>query len=144
MDWHGETPDPNAEPANSPLLSCNQGWGGYTWNRSLFADPAAFQKSLHSRGLQLVLNTHDQCGVQSTQGEIYNAIAKDMGVDPASNSTVACHLQDKVYTDSLWKHAMRSSENENVDYWWTDLCDLGTPGAGAGPYISHDNIASLV
>jgi hypothetical protein len=39
MDWHGETPDPGGEPQGSPLLSCNKGWGGYTWNRSLFVDP---------------------------------------------------------------------------------------------------------
>jgi hypothetical protein len=47
MDWHGETPDPGGEPAGSPLLSCNSGWGGYTWNRSLFVSPVAFQKKVH-------------------------------------------------------------------------------------------------
>lgn len=81
-------------------------------------------------GLNLILNTHDQCGVQSTQGALYKAVAHDMGVSVSGNTTVPCHLQNERYVDSLWTHAMRSDENTGVDYWWTDLCDLGTPGQG--------------
>ena len=46
------------EPAGSPLFSCNKGWGGYTWNRSLFADPVAFQKKVHARGLSIGLTAY--------------------------------------------------------------------------------------
>ena len=192
MDWHGETPDPGGEPAGSPLLSCNKGWGGYTWNRTLFADPVAFQRKVRAVqrdgectlqctlqctlgpflarprkvplgaaaccslflltcalwvtpprpkvhdewGLNLILNTHDQCGVQSTQGALYKAVAHDMGVSVSGNTTIPCHLQDERYVDSLWTHAMRSDENTGVDYWWTDLCDLGTPGQGEGSALA--------
>lgn len=54
--------------------------------------------------------------------------------EPSSNATVACHLQDKRYSDALWRYAMRSAENEGVDYWWTDLCDLG---AALAPPPAH-------
>jgi len=101
MDWHIVTPDPDGEPPDSPLLNCNHGWGGYVWNRSLFGNPVEFQRKIHERGLKFVINTHDQCGVQSTQGDLYN----------------------------------------EVDYWWTDFCDLGTPGQGAGNTSNYRCIA---
>ena len=31
------------------------GWTGYTWNRSLFPDPASFLKKLHGRGMRPLL-----------------------------------------------------------------------------------------
>ena len=92
-------------------------------------------------GLSLVLNTHDQCGVQSTQGDIYVAVVTDMGLPSNGTETVPCHLQDKRYADALWTHAMRSDENSGVDFWWTDLCDLGTPGKGAGNQSNYRCLA---
>merc|ERR1719464_2699528 len=62
-------------------------------------------------------------------------------MDPASNKTVQCHLQDPRYVKALWQRAMRSEENAAVDYWWTDLCDLGTPGKGAGNQSNYRCIA---
>ena len=38
-----------------------------------------FQRKVHARGLKLMLNTHDQCGVQSTQGPIHAAVARAVG-----------------------------------------------------------------
>lgn len=118
MDWHAETPDPGGEPPG-PLAHCNTGWGGYTWNRTLFPDPEAFQRDLHRQGLQLTLNTHDQCGIQRTQGLVYRRMAAAMGLPVGSHQTVQCHLQNKSFTDALYAYAMGSDENQMVDYWWT-------------------------
>jgi hypothetical protein len=49
-----------------------------------------------------------------------------MGLSPADNKTIDCQIQDERYVEALWRHAMRSDENVGVDFWWTDLCDLGT------------------
>jgi len=130
MDWHITTPDPGGEPSGSPLEHCNTGWGGYAWNKTLFNDPVKLQQILHDRNLTIVLNTHDQCGVQATQGELYSKMKAAMGLK--SNSTIGCHLQSKQFTEALWSIVMRSQDNTGADYWWTDLCDLGNAGQGAG------------
>jgi len=41
---------------------------GYQWNTNLFPDPPAFIAWAHSEGdFELVLNIHDQCGVDECQ-----------------------------------------------------------------------------
>lgn len=39
---------------------CRGGFGGYVWNKKLFSDPLAFQEWVHSVGMELTLNIHDQ------------------------------------------------------------------------------------
>src|SRR6478735_525414 len=48
MDWHITDVDP----------AIGSGWTGYTWNRSLFPDPAAFLASVHERGLRVRSEEH--------------------------------------------------------------------------------------
>jgi hypothetical protein len=39
---------------------CRSGFGGYVWNKKLFPNPLPFQEWVHSVGLELTLNIHDQ------------------------------------------------------------------------------------
>jgi alpha-glucosidase (family GH31 glycosyl hydrolase) len=43
---------------------CIQGYGGYVWDSTYFPNPPAFQQWVHEDAdLQLLLNIHDQCGI---------------------------------------------------------------------------------
>jgi hypothetical protein len=64
-------------------------------------------------------------------------MAHALGLDPTTRQTIPCHLQSQAYTAALYAHAMSSPENRGVDYWWTDLCDLGKAGQGAGNQTNY-------
>ncbi len=109
MDWHLVDIDPKY----------GTGWTGYTWNRDLFPDPPAFLRRLHERGMRLTLNVHPADGVRAFE-DCYPAVARAMGVDPASRAPVAFDAADpkfmRVYFDEI-HHPM---EDDGVDFWWID------------------------
>ena len=76
MDWHVTDVDP----------SLGSGWTGYTWNRDLFPDPAAFIASLHERGLRLTLNVHPADGVRAHE-DAYPAMAASARAVRATRAT---------------------------------------------------------
>ncbi len=69
MDWHK-----TAIPARF-----GSGWTGYSWNRDLIPDPAAFLNGLHERGLKVTLNVHPADGIRAF--EDYPMVAKRLGLD---------------------------------------------------------------
>ena len=73
-----------APPACTQFIGV-KGWGGYTWNTSLYEDPQAFIDLLHSdeHRLQLSLNFHPDNGVDACQ-KMYGEFARALGVDPAT------------------------------------------------------------
>ena len=93
MDWH-------VEPPNTP--GCDP-YGGYVWNTALFPDPANFTAFLKAEGLRSIVNTHDVTGVDHCQVGVYEAMARASGVDPATNASVPCRLQDAEYTARLYE-----------------------------------------
>ncbi|KAA8817078.1 alpha-glucosidase [Bifidobacterium callitrichos] len=109
MDWHlVDDVDPKY----------GSGWTGYTWNRKLFPDPPAFLESLHERGLKTTLNVHPRDGVRAYE-DAYPAVAKRVGIDPASGESIECDLTSPDYMDAYFAmhHAL---EDEGVDFWWID------------------------
>jgi len=106
MDWH------YVEPGKG-------GWTGYTWNRRLFPNPAGFLDYLKSQDLQITLNLHPADGVADYE-ENYPALAKWMGVEPASKKRIDYIGSDKRFMSGWMNTILRPMEKEGVDFWWID------------------------
>ncbi len=108
MDWH--TP---------------HSWTGYTWNRDLFPDPAAFLDWVHAKGLRVTLNLHPAEGVQAFE-EVYPEFARAMGIDPESEEPVPFRITDKRFVKHYFEmlhHPMEEGgrgSRQGVDFWWLD------------------------
>ena len=109
MDWHLVAIDARH----------GSGWTGYTWNRELFPDPAAFLAALHERGLATTLNVHPAEGVHAHE-ERYAAIARRMGVDPDSELPVDFDPADPAFLAAYLEELHHPREAEGVDFWWLD------------------------
>ncbi len=95
------------------------GWTGYTWNRDLFADPPAFLRALHERGLKVTLNVHPADGIRAHE-ECYPAVAEAMGIDPASLLPVLFDPADPQFLATYLRDVHNPREAEGVDFWWID------------------------
>jgi hypothetical protein len=126
VGWHIEE--------NGAMAKDCKGYGGYTWNHSLFADPKAFTDWLHrDRNLKLMVNTHDYIGLDPCQA-FYPDIAQALDVDPASNVTIQCAWQNRSFTDAVYQHALDARSNgtvSSIDYLWTDY------DSQPGGYMGH-------
>jgi len=108
MDWHitktGNTSD---------------GWTGYTWNRELFPDPPGFIRWLHEQGLRTALNLHPARGIHPHE-EQYEAMAKWMGVDPASREPIPFDITDPRFVEGYFEILHHPYEAMGIDFWWID------------------------
>lgn len=109
MDWH---------IVNVPMES-GGGWTGYTWNRELFPNPAAFLEWVHKHGYHVTLNVHPASGVRSFE-EMYTDMAQFMGINPESNKTIEFDLTNKEFITAYFKFLHHPREKEGVDFWWID------------------------
>ncbi len=108
MDWHitktGNTSD---------------GWTGYTWNRELFPDPPGFIRWLHEQGLRTALNLHPARGIHPHEAQ-YQAMAKWMGVDPASREPIPFDITDPRFVEGYFEILHHPYEAMGIDFWWMD------------------------
>ncbi len=95
------------------------GWTGYTWNKTLFPDPEQFLAKLHADGLKTSLNMHPASGVQPWE-DAYPAMAKAMGIDPASKDFVPFDITDKKYATNYMNLLHHPLEKQGIDFWWLD------------------------
>lgn len=109
MDWHLVDIDPKY----------GSGWTGYTWNKELFPDPKRFLKRLHDRGMRTTLNVHPANGVQGHE-EMYEEMAKAMGVDTEVENPVVCDPADPKFIEAYFNYLHHPREEEGVDFWWVD------------------------
>lgn len=109
MDWHVTDVDPRH----------GSGWTGYSWNRDLFPDPAAFLRSLHDDGLRVTLNVHPADGVRAFE-DAYPAMAEALGLDPESGEPVAFDATDRDFLRAYVEVLHRGLERDGVDFWWVD------------------------
>ena len=65
-DKNGSYPYPNHQGTAGPGRGCN-GWDGFTFNRTLFPDPASFFGSVHQEGIKMILSVHMQNGIDHCQ-----------------------------------------------------------------------------
>jgi alpha-glucosidase len=118
MDWHineqqlkamGET-DQSGE---------RLGWTGYTWNKLLFPDPDDFLKNIHEEGLKATLNLHPASGIQPWE-QTYPAMARAMGIDPATKKYVAFDPTNKQWATSYFDLVLHPLEKQGINFWWLD------------------------
>ena len=109
MDWHLVEIDPKY----------GSGWTGYTWNRELFPDPSRFLQKLHERGMKVTLNVHPADGVRAHE-EMYEEIAKALGVDYEKEDPVVCDPVDQKFLEAYFEYLHHPREKEGVDFWWID------------------------
>jgi hypothetical protein len=110
MDWHR---------VGSVPARYGSGWTGYSWERSLFPDPAAFLAELHRRGLRTTLNLHPADGVRAFE-DAYPEMARAVGVDPESEEAVPFDPTDPAFLRAYFSVLHHPLEAEGVDFWWID------------------------
>ena len=106
MDWHYTDGD-------------RGGWTGWSWNRTLFPDPAKFLGWLDTEGIRSTFNLHPADGVKCGEDR-YADMARDMGIDPASKQTVPWVSSDKKFIRSMFRNVLSPMERDGVDFWWLD------------------------
>jgi alpha-glucosidase (family GH31 glycosyl hydrolase) len=110
MDWHR---------VDSVPERYGSGWTGYSWERSLFPDPAAFLAELHRRGLRVTLNVHPADGVRAYE-DAYPAMAEALGRDPDGDEPIAFDITDRAFLQAYFEVLHHPLEEEGVDFWWID------------------------
>jgi alpha-glucosidase (family GH31 glycosyl hydrolase) len=108
MDWH------ITDTGNG-----SSGWTGYTWNKSLFPDPAGFIKALHGLGLKTALNLHPAAGVWSHE-KMYPEFARFMGIDPDDNQPIPFDSTNSTFMKGYFEILHHPLEQMGVDFWWLD------------------------
>jgi alpha-glucosidase (family GH31 glycosyl hydrolase) len=108
MDWHVVENDHH------------RGWTGWTWDEDLFPDPAAFVDWLHEQDVRTGLNLHPADGVHPHEDQ-YEALARDLGIDPESGEPVAFDAADTDFLAGYFEHLIHPMEREEgIDFWWID------------------------
>ena len=118
MDWHYTDGD-------------RGGWTGWSWNRTLFPDPAKFLRWLDGEGIRSTFNLHAADGVRCGE-DSYADVARDMGIDPASKQTVPWVSSDKKFIRSIFRRILTPMERDGVDFWWLDWQQQPTDPAVEG------------
>src|SRR5690348_12016973 len=95
------------------------GWSGYAWNKVLFPDPEGFLARLHANHLKTSLNLHPASGIQPWEAS-YPAMAKAMGIDPATKQYVPFDPTNKKWVENYFKLVLHPLEKEGIDFWWLD------------------------
>ncbi len=95
------------------------GWTGYTWNKVLFPYPDDFLRKIHEEGLKATLNMHPASGVEPWE-QAYPAMAKAMGIDPATKKYVPFDITDKKYAANYMDLLHHPLEKQGIDFWWLD------------------------
>jgi alpha-glucosidase len=133
MDWH---PTFNSQKPGEKEMDASghpKGWSGYSWNKVLFPDPTQFLKDLHSIGLKTTLNLHPASGVQPWE-DAYPAMARAMGVDPATGKYIPFDITSKKYAINYLDLVHHPLEKQGIDFWWLDWQqESETKTAGVNP-----------
>ncbi len=138
MDWH-VTFLRDWWKKEKDLAGERKGWTGFTWNKSLFPDPQAFLEWVKSKGLKTTLNLHPASGIQPHEA-CYPAVAKAMGVDPASGQFVPFDIVNRKFADTYMNLVLRPLEDEGVDFWWLDWQQWSTtniPGMSPTMWLNY-------
>ncbi len=130
MDWHLTFPDKKGVNDDS---GHSLGWTGYTWNRNYFPEPEKFLAWAHARGLKTTVNLHPASGVQPFE-EAYPAMARAMGIDPATKQYVKFDIGNQRFAENYFKILHHPLEQQGIDFFWLDWQQEGTTGlAGLNP-----------
>jgi alpha-glucosidase len=138
MDWHINREQLEAMHEKDQS-GHTLGWSGYTWNHLLFPDPDAFLKNLHEEGLKATLNLHPASGVQPWEAA-YPAMAKAMGIDPATRNYVPFDITNKKFATNYMDILHHPLEKQGIDFWWLDWqqeANTQTPGVNPTWWLNY-------
>jgi alpha-glucosidase len=118
MDWHltfgGAWTDETKDQSGH-----TKGWTGFTWDPDYFPFPKTFLDWTAVHGLRTPLNLHPASGIQPWESQ-YPAMARAMGIDPASQKYVPFDLVDKKFATAFFDLVIHPLEKQGVDFWWLD------------------------
>jgi len=117
MGWHptfGGAHSGVKDQAGQP-----KGWTGYTFDKLLFPQPKEFLDKIHTEGVKATLNLHPAGGVEPWE-DAYPAMAKAMGVDPATQKYVPFEPTDKKFATNYFDLVLHPLEKQGIDFWWLD------------------------
>ena len=138
MYWHenwdiGDRPDYN-QPRGGQLW----GWGGYTWNRRYFPDPAGLFSFLHNEGLKAPLNMHPACGIPECE-DVYPRFAKDYGWK--GSGVIPFRGDEERWAEVYFKDIVEPLETLGADCFWLDwqqwLMAKGKPTLSNTFWLNH-------
>jgi alpha-glucosidase (family GH31 glycosyl hydrolase) len=143
MDWH-----PTEKlyvdgwvKAKTDLSGSRRGWGGYTWDRTIFPNPEGFLKWTAEKQLKITLNLHpasgipyidekysefakilnfDTTGVTQRELEKNNPNIKKTTFDDIGYKDIPYEGTDKKFMNTLFDLVLHPLENQGVDFWWLD------------------------
>lgn len=131
MDWHINQ-DQLKKRGFKDLSGHRLGWGGYTWNTTLFPDPAAFMAQLHDQGIKVALNLHPASGFQPWE-TAFPTMVKALNM-PEDTPYVPFLITQKNYAQAYFSLLHHPLEKQGVDFWWLDWQqEKTTPIAGLNP-----------
>ena len=124
MDWH-LTFTMRWDRVKKDQAGQRLGWTGYTWDRNYFPDPEWFLEWCAQKGLRTPLNLHPASGIQPHEQQ-YPAMARAMGIDPATQKYVPFDIVDKKFATNYLHQVIHPLEKQGVDFWWLDWQQWGT------------------
>ena len=90
-----------------------------SWNKTLFPDPEDFLAKIHAEGLKTTLNLHPASGIEPWE-KAYPAMARAMGIDPATRKYVPFNITDKKFATNYMDLVHHPLEKQGIDFWWLD------------------------
>jgi len=139
MDWHLTFGASMAREHPLDQSGHDKGWSGYTWNKLLFPDPEDFLRGLKAQGLKTTLNVHPASGIQPWE-EAYPAMARAMGIDPATEKYVAFDITNKKFATNYLNLVHHPREKQGIDFWWLDWQqeqNTKTPGVNPTWWLNY-------
>ncbi len=115
MDWHTIADARTGIGHNNTAL----GWTGFTWNRSLIADPGATIGRLHADSIRVCVNEHPHDGVRPHE-DCYRSFMELMGYPAATDTVLLFDAGDKKYLEAYLEATRAENRELGVDFWWLD------------------------
>ena len=133
-EWRDKDGQKIPDQAGQPI-----GWTGFTWNRNYFPDPKNFLDWTKEKNMEICLNLHPASGIQPHEDQ-YEAMAKAMGIDPATKKYVPFDIVHKKFAENFMKLVLHPMEDDGVDFWWLDWQQWSTttiPGVNPTFYLNY-------
>ncbi|MBP5225807.1 MAG: hypothetical protein J6336_00305 [Kiritimatiellae bacterium] len=138
MYWHENWDIAERPDIVQPLGGQMWGWGGYTWNKRYFPDPAGLFLFLHGEGLRAPLNMHPACGIPECE-EVFPRFAKDYGWK--GKGVIPFRGDEERWAEVYFKDIVEPLEALGADFFWLDwqqwLMAKGKPTLSNTFWLNH-------
>ncbi|MBR0237672.1 MAG: hypothetical protein IJQ39_06260 [Thermoguttaceae bacterium] len=138
MYWHENWDIAERPDMVQPLGGQMWGWGGYTWNKRYFPDPAGMFRFLHDEGLHAPLNMHPACGIPDCE-DVFPRFAKDYGWK--GKGVIPYRGDEERWAEVYFKDIIEPLEALGVDCFWLDwqqwLMSKGKPTLSNTFWLNH-------